>query len=86
MKNFIFSFLVGTGFLLFGCNHSEKESEADKENNRLYAEGLRPNTDVENPFYPEGQVFLCDSILSQPLPENEKQNVLYVKAVNLLYL
>ena len=86
MKKFIFSFLVSTGFLLIGCNPSEKESEADKENNRLYVEGLRLRTDVQNPFYPEGQVFLCDSILSQPLPENEKQNILYVKAVNLLYL
>ena len=64
-----------------------KESELNKKNNELYLKGLQPGKDVNNVFYPEGQVALCDSILALPdYPQSEKQNVLYVKAVNLLYL
>ncbi|MBK5269661.1 MAG: VCBS repeat-containing protein, partial [Bacteroidia bacterium] len=72
-------------FYFFSCKG--KESELNKKNNELYLKGLQPGKDVNNVFSPEGQVASCDSILALPgYPESKKQIVVFVKAVNLLYL
>ena len=89
MKSLIaISIVLIIGFTSFiYISHKRKQHAKNEKLNFLYNQGLQLQTDPNNPFYPEGEIDLCDSILATPAYyEQDRNDVLFVKAVNLLYL
>ena len=66
MKNLILiTIILALSFVIYTfLSHKREQLALIKKMNSLHKEGLQPKKDVSNPFYPEGEVFLCDSILS----------------------